>query len=355
MSEAVGLGEADAESRWIGIRRHQAALIIVGVGLVGDWIIVSRAIPGELVLGLCALIASVPAMDRLTVAEFLGVCAAFTFRQRWLVVQSDPLGSSLALRARGATTATGFELHHRGRLDLSGSDLELSERLVDLVKSLAARSETEHASVHVRSTPTSANTLLTLRHGALGPEGWSENSELLRDTLGLRPGEACSGLLERWSYVRSLDEVIRTYRIRDFNGARETRALLEKLQQSVSHPGISLHFDVLTSARAHRLSSRAVHRMGSDDAASMAAGFRRSARSKRSLHRLVQREEFVASGEALLRMAVFVTVHAVSLGELRARGKELLRSAEESGLRLERGAGRQAPWYCFQLPGGPGW
>jgi len=52
---------------------------------------------------------------------------------------------------------------------------------------------------------------------------------------------------------------------------------------------------------------------------------------------------------------VFVTVHAVSLGELRARGKELLRSAEESGLRLERGAGRQAPWYCFQLPGGPGW
>ena len=38
MSELLGLGAADGESRWIGVRRHQAVLAIVGLGLVGEWL-----------------------------------------------------------------------------------------------------------------------------------------------------------------------------------------------------------------------------------------------------------------------------------------------------------------------------
>lgn len=351
----MGLGEADAESRWIGIRRHQAALIIVGLGLVGDWIIGSRVLPLELVLGLCLLSGAAPAIDGLTVAEFLCVAVLFVLRRDWVVVHTEAKGSALEVRARGCVTITGFELQHRGRLDLSGSDLELSERLVDLIKSLATGGESDHASIHVRSSLTSARTLLTLRTAASAHEGWCQNSNLLHQYLGVSPGATSSGLLERWSYVRCNEGVIRTYRVRDFNAARETRALLEGLQQSDGHPGVSLHLDVLSSSKAHRVASRAVHRVGSDSAASSAAGFRRSARSKRALGRLVQREEFVAGGEALLRVGVFLTVPASSLTELRRRCTDVVRSAEESGLRLERGPGRQVPWYCFQLPGGPGW
>jgi hypothetical protein len=355
MSELVGLGESDAESRWVGIRRHQAALIILGLGLAGDWLVASHAQSGELALGLCFLAAALPVNDGLTAAEFLCVSALFVLRPPWMVVHTESRGRLMVVRARGKTNATGFELLHRGRLDLSGSDFELSERLVDLTKSLATSGEVDHASIHVRSTTTSANTLLTLRTSALNPEGWHENAELLRSFLDLRPGMQCVGVLERWGYVRLHDEVLRTFRIQDFNNASDVRALLEKVQQSPCHPGISVHLDVLPSTKARRVASRAVHRMGSDSAASTAAGFRRSARSKRSLHRLAQREELVASGEALLRLGVFVTVRAATLTELRVRTGELLRSSKESGLGVERGMGRQLAWYCFQLPGGPGW
>jgi len=355
MSEFVGLGEADAESRWVGIRRHQAAVIIVGLGVTGDWIIEPHAKIGELVFGLCSLTAALPAGDGLTVAEFLCVAVMFAARQRWMVVRAEPQGTTLALRARGTTTVNGFELLHRGRLDLSGSDVELSERLVELVKSLATSDETDHASIHVRSSFACATTLLALRSSTHCPEGWRENCQLLREFLDLRTDHASVGVLERWGYVRTRDEVVRTFRVRDFRGASDARALLEKVQQSPCRPSVSLHLDVLASARAQRIASRAVHRVGSDNAVSSAAGFRRSARSKRSLHRLAQQEELVARGEALLRLAVFISVRATSLTDLRQRASELLESCEESGLRVERGMGRQLPWYCFQLPGGPGW
>ena len=56
MSEYVALGEADAEARWIGIRRHQAALVIVGLGLAGDWVISPRAPVIEVVVGVVLLL-----------------------------------------------------------------------------------------------------------------------------------------------------------------------------------------------------------------------------------------------------------------------------------------------------------
>ena len=71
--------------------------------------------------------------------------------------------------------------------------------------------------------------------------------------------------------------------------------------------------------------------------------------------RLAQRETLVASGRALLRVAVYVSVHAQTKDELRTSLEAVLANAQEAGLRYERGLGRQATWLCQQLPGGPGW
>jgi len=162
-------------------------------------------------------------------------------------------------------------------------------------------------------------------------------------------------MLERWTYVRVADQLIRVLRIRDFSSVAEGQALLEKVQFASAWSDVSLHVEVVAGAKAQRMSARAVHRMRSDDAASQAAGFRRTARSSRSLDRLREREALVAQGKALLHVAVFLVVRASTLSTLEHDVASVTHRALEAGLRVESGRGRQASWYCAQLPGGPGW
>ena len=253
--------------------------------------------------------------------------------------------------ARGDATARGFELHHRGRLDLSGRDRQNAAALADFADALAASDTTRHFSLHVRSSPGDVATLLFVPTDVSAPTGWTKSSdqELAGTALGT------TALLERWDYVRDDREVMRVLRVRDFSAAPDGHALLERLQFASSTLDVVVHVEVVGGARAHRLAARAVHRMGSDVVTSQAAGFRRTAASSRSLERLRQRETLVVEGTALLRVAVFVVVRASSLAQLQRDVGALTRAALESGLRCEPGRGRQSPWYCAQLPGAPGW
>jgi hypothetical protein len=162
-------------------------------------------------------------------------------------------------------------------------------------------------------------------------------------------------LYERYSYLRTPDELLRVFRVRDFSSVPESKPLLEQLLRSPVALDVAVHVDVVAGAKAHRLVARAVHRVRSDDATSSAAGFRRSARTSRSFERLAQREVLVARGRALMRLGVFVVVSGASLEELERRSTAIWRRAHDSGLRLERGRARQYEWYRAQLPGGPGW
>jgi hypothetical protein len=90
-------------------------------------------------------------------------------------------------------------------------------------------------------------------------------------------------MLERWAYVRISDQLIRVLRIRDFSSVPDGHALLERIQFASSWLDVSLHVEVVAGVKAQRVAARAVHRMGSDDVATQAAGFRRTARSSRTL------------------------------------------------------------------------
>jgi hypothetical protein len=355
MSELLALGDADAQVRWIGIRRHQAVVVVIGIGLAGDWLVRNQSSAAELITGLVLLICALPGHDNLTVGELAVVALGYVSRSRWTQVSFVPARTALALRARGQAAVQGFSLLHRGRLDLSGHDVMRAHDLAAFADAQATSDRSVHVGLHVRSGREGADTLLSLGEGTSAPDGWRESSELLLDIIGLSGAKSSMWLLERWSYLRTAGGLVRVLRVRDFTAVPDGRALLERLQQSSDDVTVALHFDVVSGQRAHRMVERAVHRTGSDGAASRSVGFRRTARAERSLERLAQREVLVASGRALLRCAVYVSVGATSERLLRQSVEEVQRRAHDAGLRCERGLGRQALWYCLQLPGGPGW
>jgi hypothetical protein len=355
MSESLGLGVADGESRWIGVRRHQAGLAIGGVGLVGEWITQAHGVLVELLVGVALISCAVPTRDGLTVGERVRLGIDFAVRSHWTSVRASRRGEVVTVHAHGTATLRGFELQHRGRLDLSGRDEQNARALEEFADALATTDDTRHFSLHVRSLPNDVATLLAVPPDVTAPSGWTENGTLALGVATAGGGAGVTWMLERWGYVRDARGVVRVLRVRDFSSVPDGQASLERLQFASATLDVVVHVDVVGGVRAQRLAARAVHRVGSDDATSRSAGFRRTAQSTRTLERLRQRESMVVEGAALLRIAVFVVIRAPSLPVLRRDVKAVTRTAFESGLRCEPGFGRQAPWYCAQLPGAPGW
>jgi hypothetical protein len=352
MSELLGLGVADAESRWIGVRRHQAILITAGLGLLGQWLTASNAPFVEAFVALVCLACAAPTNDGLTIAERSLIGLAFIGRSRWTSIRVRVIGDAMSVDARGEVRLRGFELAHRGRLDLSGRDHDNAVGLASFADALATSNETRHFSMHVVARRDAVSTLLALPEGVSPPTGWTTRTALATTCVGTPP---LQWMLERWTYVRLSDQLVRVLRIRDFSSVPNGHALLERIQFASTWLDVAVHVEVVAGTKAQRVAARAMHRMGSDDAATQAAGFRRTAKSSRSLERLRQREALVVEGTALLRVAVFLVIRSSSLATLERDVAMVTRLALESGLRCEPGQGRQALWYCAQMPGGPGW
>jgi hypothetical protein len=355
MSETVGLGESDVDVRWIGIRRHQALLLIVSVALIGEGIITSRVRVGAIAAGLALLLCVTPTSDGRTIGEQLVIALRFMTRQHWRAFNARELGGDVVLWCGGEVAFRAYELVHRGRLDLSGRDLVIAQSLAEFADAASAARSGQHFSLHVTRGHDGASTFLALPVDAPTLEGWiPRNDRALAALLGSSE-ESSAQLLERLTYVRTGRQLARIYRVRDFSFVPLRRGLLEQLLRSTGGCDLALHVDVVGGATAQRLASRAVHRVKSDDETSRSAGFRRTARSSRSFERMAQRERHVAGGRALLRVAVYVLVRADGLDELHRQGDQVWRHAHDAGLRLDRGRGLQAAWYRSSLPGGPGW
>lgn len=319
---------------------------------MGHWVTASHTAFVEAVAGVLCLGFAAPTTHGLTAAERLLIGARFASRTRWTSIRTTVRANVVMVTARGQVSARGFELAHRGRLDLSGKDHDNAVGLAGFADALASTDATRHFSAHVLARGDVVTTLLALPVDVSAPTGWNPHSELAATCVA---SHTLEWMLERWAYVRISDQLIRVLRIRDFSSVPDGHAFLERIQFASSWLDVALHVDVVAGTKAQRVAARAVHRMGSDDVATQAAGFRRTARSIRSLERLRQREAMVVEGAALLKVAVYLIVRASSLATLERDVTSVTRLAMESGLRVEPGEGRQALWYCAQLPGGPGW
>jgi hypothetical protein len=354
MSESLGLGDADAGVRWIGIRRHQALLVVVGLGLTSAWILAKGAPIAELGTGEHRETGAGPMGDGRTLGEWLGVAARYLGRSRWSDVTVREWGDDVVVWTTGEVAFRAYELDHRGRLDLSGRDVALAQALAALADAASASSENRHISQHVLTRDGATATVLALPSEVPAPEGWRPHNARALEAIGVDDSSTLS-VYERFGYLRTSSGLVRIFRVRDFSSVPDSRSLLEHLLRVPVDLDLSVHVDVVSGAKSHRLAARAVHRVRSDEATSSAAGFRRSARSSRSFERLAQREVLVANGRALMRLGVFVVVRGATLEELQLRSTAVWRRAHDGGLRLERGRGRQGGWFRAQLPGGAEW
>jgi hypothetical protein len=349
MSETVRLGDADVPGRILGLDRLQLVLLGLGTGLLADALLRTHLL-AQVGLGLVLLAAALPAGERCSVAERAGLALGYAVRSHVSTVALER-GDPLVVHATSSVSARGYALLHRGRLDLSGADLELARNLAGTLDALATSPVGRHASLHVWRDGDDVATLLCLDAGR-APEGWRRDDDLLARVAGVGLADHL-WLLERLSYVRTTDGVCRVLRVRDYSAAAVP--LLAGLQRRRDATTLSLHADVLDDARARRRVERLSHAATSNGAAAGAWGFRETSRTRRRVARTLQREARVAEGRALVRLAVFVTVRAAHLDELAVAVDAVVRTAREAGLVLERGAGRQARWFAQSLPGGPGW
>jgi len=280
--------------------------------------------------------------------------AKFWLRRRlsWIAVSVDADADAMVLDVRGTRRVWCYDFVHRGRLDLATRDESLARRLANLADSLADAGQDTHLAIHVeKACDGEVRTVLSMTVPSRPSREWRRDarsgvSRLL--SVGRTP------IIERRTYVRAPDAVARTLRVSHFAPGRESAAL-ERLSDELSWLTLSLHASVLPALRARRVTSRAVHRVGSDAQLARSAGFRWSARREWELEGLRQREQVVASGSALCQWALYLVVHASSLAQLRSRVHELVEITRSVGLQLDHGVARQAEWLAFQLPGGPGW
>ena len=349
MSESVRLGAADVPARVIGLDRYQLAFLVLGAGGLADSLVRSRNAV-EAAGALVMLVAALPAGERVSAGERIALAVAYLSRSHVSSVALER-GDEVTVHATSSVATRGYALRHRGRLDLSGVDLELARSLAGTLDALATSPTGRHVSLHVRRDGDGVATLLCLG-GGRAPEGWRRDDDLLARVAGVELADHL-WLLERLTYVRTAHEVCRVLRVRDFSAA--TVPLLAGLQRGRDEATLALHVDVLDDVRARRRAERLSHAATSNEAAAGALGFRESSAARRRVARTLQRETRVAEGRALVRLAVFVTVRATRLEDLADAVEGAVHAARESGLVLERGAGRQARWFAQALPGGPGW
>ena len=346
------LGASDAVVTWWGIERHRLALAALAAALCADALVRRRWPEVEWPLvALCAVLMVVDRSGR-TWAERVALEARYASRRRltWAALRVED--ESLIIDVGASSRAWCYDFVHRGRLDLADRDMALATRLAQFCDSLADAGQATHVAIHVgvRGSGPVRTTLSATRPAPPPPE-WRRDARAGVVTslhLGRTP------ILERRGYVRTPDRVLRTLRVASFAPGREAIAL-GRLSEQLSWLTLSMHASVVAAARARRVTARAVHRLGSDAQVARVAGFRWSARREWELEIVRQREQSVAGGSALCRWALYLVVEGTSLAQLRSRVVQLEQLAQAAGLRLDAGAARQAEWYAFQLPGGPGW
>jgi len=349
MTEPVGIGASDADARWVGVRRHQVLLALVAVGSLCVFVLGRATHPVFIGVAIGAVALAVPLPSGDTVATLVGTGVRYLGRSRWSTLRYSTTGVAVTVRHRAAVTFTPLVLEHVGRLDLSGRDRDVVATITDVAQTLAATSTGGHLSLVVEVDERDTTTFLCLKD-RVSLTGW----RIGEDAPFRARATAVRLVREHWRHLATIEGYATVVRLRGFTPWTD-RSPLVPLQVAGVPLTIALHGHVVPQLRAMRMMGRAVHRLGSDATAVSALGFRRSARADIDLASVRAREERVASGHALMQLAVYVVIEAPSVAVLRSRWDGVRRVLRDHGVDVATGVGRQAQWFRWAQPGGLEW
>lgn len=315
----------DDVTRWWGLRRHQCALLLVGLLVAGAATLRhgSRWLEWSLVISLLVLV--LPLGSDATVASTMVRTLVWRVRPRC---------------RRGGDVAPPpflYEFHFRGRLDLSGRDVTVATDMIRLMNAVAQGQQTQLFRWYVHTESGVRRTLMRTSIEVAPPLGWSSCEPS-------PPTPAAPGwTVERWRYVRDHTGVRQFVLVRSFSDARHG-AVINTLLQAGPDIDVTILADVVALTVSRRRASRAVHRVHSDGVVTQAAGFRRTALATDVARRAQHREELVVAGHPLVNWSVLVAVRAPTLSVLEERVADLRRRAAAQGVYVSLGAGRQRHW-----------
>lgn len=311
-------GKPDARVAWWGL----SPIVVAALAVSGLFAVVGWSSPARRwlwwLMALTLLVLALWPVAHTTTATVVGRDVGRWFRPR-------------LVRVRRPLPTWRFE--HYGDARLSGLDAVLAR---DLGALLTARDGTDRCLV-VRTSPSPS--VITLTGPATAP-----SSQWVRTNDAPVPL-----VLECATHVRTTRGVTRLLRVTAW-GAHPSP--LRALQDQVPQCAVAVVFAVLDAARSRRKSEQRVHRLRADGAFARSWGFRPRATTTHAVTRATEQEAWVARGHALASLAVFVIVEAPDRRVLRQRVGAVERRAAACGLRVDRGRGRQGPWWRA-VHGGP--
>ncbi len=283
-------------------------------------------------------------IDSEPLGTWVGTVLRFVSRSRWTACRYERVGSATFLTLRGRRRQQWATATFRGRGELTDSASSQWRAFELLLRRYAAYDEPTRFALFEYQVDSSPETSLWADRVSEWPPPW-------RATTVPPPWMlASSWFREEWSCVRDASTYVATLRV--IADAVDGSNLFDRLRAPAAEWEMSLHGEVQPRTKALRRVRRASHATRSDDQLARTFGFTPSVQRTLEHQSVVEREHLVTQGDALLRIALFMTCRAASLSELQQCVRVATTHARSAGVKTQRGWGRQMDWFAHVHGGG---
>jgi len=338
----------------LALRRSMSQLERYGVvpvlgALAGGLSALSLAVSGHASMAIVLLLIGSSALlflpiDSEPLGTWVGTLLRFISRSRWTACRYESTGRETHLTLRGRRIQQWSTANFRGRGELTESASSQWRAFELLLRRYATYDEPTRFALFDYQIDGSPEASLWVDRVSEWPHPWHASTVPPPWML------TSSWFREEWTYVRDASSWVATVRV--LVDAVDSSNLFDRLRAPSAEWEVSLHGEVQPRTKALRRVRRASHATRSDDQLARTFGFTTSVQRAIEHQSVVEREQLVTQGDALLCIALFLTCRASSLSELQQCVRSATAHARSAGVKTQRGWGHQMDWFALVHGGG---